>query len=602
MADPTNLVELAERSVIQFADRPLFGERIADRWRWQTFRGWQARVDSIRGVLADLGVGRGDKVAIVSRNSSVWAAAAYATYGLGAAFVPMYEAQRPSDWEFILRDCGASVVFVRTPQIADAIDGMQARLPALRHVLTIEDPLSLPALEARAHAVPAIHPDTDDVAGLIYTSGTTGMPKGVILTHRNVTSNVLGTLADFPITATDRTVSFLPWAHVYGQTCELHILVAAGASTAFNTNTELLLDDLRSVRPTMLVAVPRIFNKLHAAVRAQIAHRPRVIQRVFERGLEASLARRRGQRIGLVQRIMLFLAGFLFAAIRRKLGGRLRYAISGSATLSHEVAEFIDAIGISVYEGYGLTETSPIVTMNRPGRRKLGSVGLPLDGVRIELDYTRGDAPGEGEIVIHGPNVMKGYHARPDENARTLTADGGLRTGDLGHVDGDGFLFITGRLKEQYKLENGKYVMPSPLEEQLQLSPFIANVMLHGTGKPYNVAVVVVDVAQLRKWAAERGITLAAQLDTDPNVRALIGDELDRHSREFRGYERPRDFIVSVVPFSVENGLLTPTLKVKRREVVARFGAALEALYHRILPEPRSPLRSEPGAAPLGAR
>ncbi|HSN27291.1 MAG TPA: long-chain fatty acid--CoA ligase, partial [Kofleriaceae bacterium] len=574
MADITNLVELAEHSVQRFADRPLFGERLDGKWEWQSFRGWQARVDAIRGVLDGLGIVRGDKVAIISRNSSVWAAAAYATYGLGAAFVPMYEAQRPSDWEFILRDCGASVVFVRTPQIAEAVRQMTPRLPALKYVLTIEDPLSLRELEARAHPVPAIHPDADDLAGLIYTSGTTGMPKGVMLTHRNITADVHGTLAGFPFRPDDRTVSFLPWAHVYGQTCELHILVAAGASTAFNTNPEHLLDDLASVKPTMLVAVPRIFNKLHAAVRAQIAHKPRVIRRVFERGLEASIAKKRGEHIGFVQRIMLFLAGFLFAAVRRKLGGHLRYAISGSATLSHDVAEFIDAIGIQVYEGYGLTETSPIVSFNRPGHRKFGSVGLPLEGVRIEIDETRGDVPGEGEIVIHGPVVMKGYHARPEENARALTADGGLRTGDLGRIDKDGFLVITGRLKEQYKLENGKYVMPSPLEEQLQLSPYISNVMLHGTGKPYNVAVVVVDVAQLRSWAAERGITLAAQLDNDPNVRALIAEELDRNSREFRGYERPRDFIVSIEPFTVENGLLTPTLKLKRRDVIARFGAA----------------------------
>ena len=590
----TNLVELAENSVAQFADRPLFGERVGEHWEWQSFRAWQARVDAIRAVLAELGVTHGDRVAIISRNSSVWAAAAYATYGLGAAFVPMYEAQRPSDWEFILRDCGATVVFARTPAIAEAVRAMLPHVPALRHVLTIEDPQSLSALEAHALPVHAVHPDPDDLAGLIYTSGTTGMPKGVMLTHKNLTSNVLGTLAGFPIDASDRTVSFLPWAHVYGQVCELHILVAAGASTAFNTNTEKLLDDLRSVHPTMLVAVPRIFNKLHGAVRTQIAHKPRVIRHVFEHGLAASLAKQRGDHLRFSERVVLFFAGFLFGAVRRKLGGHLRYAISGSATLSHDVAEFIDALGIHVYEGYGLTETSPIVTMNRPGRRKLGSVGLPLDGVRIEIDATRGDAPGEGEIVIHGPNVMKGYHARREENARAFTPDGGLRTGDLGRVDSDGFLFITGRLKEQYKLENGKYVMPTPLEEQLQLSPYIANVMLHGSGKPYNVAVIVLDLAQVRRWASEHGIELGHDLDTDPNVRTLIADEVARCSREFRGYEQPRDFVLTVVPFTVENGLLTPTLKLKRREVLARFGDALEALYHRTGPEPRTQLASEP--------
>jgi long-chain acyl-CoA synthetase len=587
----SNLVELAAFNVQRFADRPLFGERRDGSWRWLTYRDWQARVDALRGGLATLCVKPGDRIAIISRNSTDWATAAYASYGLGATFVPMYEQQRPADWEFILADCGASIVFVRTLEIARALQARRKALPELVEIVVLEGPAdgvySLQELLDRGTARPvAPHPAlATDVAGLVYTSGTTGFPKGVMLTHGNLVSNVTATVDAFPIGPTDRTLSFLPWAHVYGQVCELHILIAAGASTAFNVDTEHLLDDLREVKPTILVAVPRIFNRLHTSVRAQIEHRPGVVRRLFYRGLGATIRRHRGEALGFWDRMACWLAGFLFAAVRRKLGGKLRYAISASATLSREVGEFIDGLGIEVYEGYGLTETSPVVAMNRPGKRKLGSVGLPIAGVRIEIDESRGKIPGEGEIIVHGPNVMKGYHSRPEENARAFTTDGGLRTGDLGSLDDDGFLFITGRIKEQYKLENGKYVMPGPLEERLALSPFIRNVMLYGADHPYNVALVAVDGDQIRAWGRDEGISLASDLTEDERVRALIRDELGRNAAELRGFERPVDVVLTQTSFTTENGMLTPTLKLKRREVTAMFEPQLEALYDHHAPQ-----------------
>ena len=591
MTAPRNLVELAEVSVARFADRPLFGECVNGTWQWITYAAWQTQVDQLRAALTVLGVTAGDRVGIVSRNGTAWATAAYATYGLGATFVPMYEAQRPEDWEFILKDCGASVVFGRTGAIVSAIDEMHARLPSLRDVICIEGPThdvrSMSSLMKRGatHPVPAYHAGPDEIAGLVYTSGTTGLPKGAMLSHANLTTNALATVAEFPINKDDRTLSFLPWAHVYGQVAELHILIAAGASTAINTDTTHLTEDLKHVRPTILVAVPRIFNQIDAGVRTQIEAKPRLIRNLFWRGHAVSVRARRGERLTLRERILLWFAGFLFGAARRKFGGRLRYAISASATLSHEVAEFIDGLGIEVYEGYGLTETSPVVAMNRPGQRKIGSVGLPIKGVRIVIDKSSGDSPDEGEIIVYGPNVMKGYHARPEENARAFTADGGLRTGDLGRIDSDGYLFITGRIKEQYKLENGKYVMPTPLEEQLALSPFIKNVMLYGSGRPYNVGLIVVDEAQLNAWAAKHGFAIT-DVTTDEHVLALIADELARQGRDFRGYERPVDIILTTIPFTLENGMLTPTLKLKRREVLARYGAALEALYAHPHPHP----------------
>jgi len=541
-------------------------------------------VDEIRGGLAALGVQHGDRVAIVSRNSAEWAAAAYATYGLGATFVPMYEAQRAKDWEFILRDCGASVVFARGEAIAEALTEMQPRLPLLRHIVITETDgaRSFGELRAKGRAQPveAVLPAPETIAGLIYTSGTTGNPKGVILTHRNITSNVIAATSVFPIVADDRTLSFLPWAHVYGQVVELHILMSVGASTAFNDDTNRLLDDLAEVKPTILVAVPRIFNKIHANVRGQIAARAGWIQRLFARGLAASIRQRRGEVLPLRARLARWLADRLvFAKIRARFGGRLRYAISASATLSPEVGEFVDGLGIDVYEGYGLSETSPVVSSNVPGARRLGSVGRAIPGVRIWVDHSRGMMEGQGELVIYGPNVMQGYHERPEETARAFTEDGGLRTGDLGHVDADGYVFITGRLKEQYKLENGKYVMPTPLEEQLQLSPFILSVMLHGQDRPFNVALVVLAADKVRAWLEEHDHPTDGDLAQRPEVHALIAHELERISSEFRSYERPRAFVMTTEELTTENGMLTPTLKLKRREVLARYGAMLEALY-----------------------
>jgi long-chain acyl-CoA synthetase len=580
-----NLVDLARASVARFATRPLFGERRNGAWRWMTYREWQGRVDAVRAALAGLGVGPGDRVAIASRNSADWAAAAYATYGLRATFVPMYEAQRPEDWELILRDCEASVVLGRTAAIAESLAAMRPRLPALRHVITIEgtasDAWSLPALIRRGPSAPfaAAVPDPEDLAALIYTPGTTGLPKGVMLTHANLTSNVVAALAAFPVVPGDRTLSLVPWAHVHGQVCELHVVIAAGASAALGTDAGRVLEALREVRPTLLVAVPRILDRLYFAVRAQIAQWPPASRGVFERGVSASQRSRRGERLVLRERIACWRARFRFAAIRRTLGGRLRCAISGGAMLAREVGELFDGLGIAVYEGYGLTEASPIVTMNRPGRRRIGSAGRPIANVAVEIDETRGDGSGNGEIVVHGPNVMRGYHARHHDTVRAFTADGGLRTGDLGYLDDAGYLHIAGRIKEQYELENGKRVMPGPLEERLAVSPFIRHVVLHGAGRPYNVALVAIDEARVRAWGAQEAFVLGDDLTQDERVRELVQDELDRCSRDFRCHERPIDCALTTAALTVENGLLTPTLAIRRRAVEARFAGVLDAMY-----------------------
>jgi len=601
----TELVSLGEASARRFADRALFGERHDGSWSWTSYAEFWEAVAELRGGLAAQGVGPGDRVGIVSRNGVAWAVTAYATYSLAAELVPMYEAQRPVDWEPILQDSGCSVVLGRAPRIVGALEAMRPRLPALRHVFDLEgaadDPRSYTALRriGRARPAPPIHPAPDSVAGLIYTSGTTGRPKGVMLTHRNLTSNVAATLAAFPLSASDRTVSFLPWAHAYGQVGELHSLVALGASTAFNDEIGRLVDDIREVHPTILLAVPRILDRIHTSVLAQIDAKPGPIRNLFRAGLEIAARRRRGEKVGVIDELMHGIADrLLFEPVRRGLGGGLRYVICASASLAPEVAEFIDALGIEVYEGYGLTETSPAVAFNRPGERKPGSVGRVIPGVTVRIDERRGERPGEGEIIVYGPGVMKGYHARPDENARTFTPDGGVRSGDLGRIDEDGFLFITGRIKEQYKLGNGEYVMPSPIEETIALSPYVASVMLHGADQPYNVALIVPAWERVRAWAEKEGITLGADPTAHAAVRTLIAQELARVLTGARSYERPRAFALATDEFTIENGLLTPTLKPRRRDILARYGPTLEALYAAPRPTFGPGLASSPPGTP----
>ncbi len=579
-----NLVELMSRSCERFADRPVFGTKRDGSWEWTSYRRFGELTAQCRAGLHGLGVGRGDVVAVVADNSVEWAVAAYATYGLEAAFVPMYEAQLPSEWGFILKDCGAKVVFARAGKPYEHIVEARAELPTVEHVIGLGlpggDPRSFDALlkaGARAPIEPG-DPAPTLTAGLIYTSGTTGEPKGVILSHGNLASNAATGAQVFPLTPDDRLLSFLPWAHSYGQ-LELNWGLTQGAALALNDDIKQLLPNLAEVKPTVLVTVPRVFHRVYEAVRNDMAERSPLVRKLFEGGVRCASRRSRGERAGALGRLELALdEKLIFSKIRDRFGGRLKYVLCASAALEKELAEFVDAIGLNVYEGYGLTETSPMVSANAPGARRLGSVGKVIPGVRVVIDTAAAAPPGQGEIVVYGPNVMQGYHNRPHENETAFTPDGGLRTGDLGYLDDDGFLYITGRIKEQYKLQNGKYVMPGPLEERLKLSRYIANVVLHGASRPYNVALVALDIAAVRAWASEHGITLEDPA-RDPRVERLILDEILRLSSLFRGYEVPRRVLLTASEFTTGNDLLTPTLKVKRRNVEQRFGAALEALY-----------------------
>ncbi|MGB0591348.1 MAG: AMP-dependent synthetase/ligase [Myxococcota bacterium] len=586
-----NLVEMFERSVEAFGPNRLFGTKVNGTYQWITYTEVGALVDAFRGGLASLGVGPGDAVAVIANNRVEWAVAAYATYGLGAKYVPMYEAQLPKEWKYILNDCGAKVLLAANDLIYGQTTGFVDELDALEHVVnfdgTAPDTTSFEGICAAGRAAPApsVSPSPEDICGFIYTSGTTGNPKGVLLSHGNISSNINAVHQIFPMDQSDVSLSFLPWAHSFGQNVELNTLLSYGASLGLAENVTTIIANLEEVRPTLLFSVPRIFNRIYAGVHKKMAEAGGLKEKLFHRTLDVASRRKalskQGKtslRLELQFRVLDALVG---KKIRARFGGRLRYAFSGGAALSKEVGEFVDNLGITVYEGYGLTETSPISTGNCPAGQVIGSVGRAIPGVEIKIDPVEAAPQGQGEIIVYGPNVMQGYHNLPEKTAEVMTDDGGFRTGDLGRLDSDGFLYITGRVKEQYKLENGKYVAPAPLEEQLKLSGFINQALIDGTNRPYNVALIVPDFETVRPWSVAQGMGQLsdAELCAHPAVSALIEAEIKDRAPAFKAYEVPKKFVLIAEEFSTENGMLTPKMSLKRRVIMAAHGDALVALY-----------------------
>ncbi len=569
-----DLATMLHDVVAKYGDRPVLGSCGPDGWKWTSFGEFGRLVEQARTALAARGIKRGDTVAVISNNRLEWAVCAYASFTLGAVWVPMYESQLDADWQFILHDCGARLCFVSGAAIAKRVTALRPQCPALDHVIDFDaagdDGFAAFMKSGEKRDVPAISPAKTDVAIFIYTSGTTGKPKGVRLSHGNIAANVSGFQEVVPIDGDHRSLAFLPWAHVYGGSIELHGMISIGASLAIVEKREKILEYLGEVKPTVLFAVPQIWNRIYAGVQANVAEKPKLIQNIFHAGLRSRSKQKRGEKRSFGEIVALVLAKLLiFGKVKQRFGGKLQFACSGAAALSPDVAEFVDNLGIDVYEGYGMTETSGIAVCNQPTARRIGTVGKPLPGVDVKLDHQApgGDAD-NGEIIVYGTGVMLGYHNQPEETAKVMTPDGGLRTGDLGRFDQDGFLVVTGRVKELYKLQNGKYVAPAPLEEKLTLSPYIAQVMLHGADKPYNVAIIVPNLQNIQPFAQDQ-----------KKIREVIAAELDKYSSDWKSYERVKKFMIADEEFTTANDMLTPTLKVKRRNVIKKYGADLDKLY-----------------------
>jgi long-chain acyl-CoA synthetase len=585
---PYNLVDLCEEGLEKFGDRPALGVKNPDTgaYEWVTHAEIAARAANLRGGLAQIGVDKDDVVGIIMNNSIEYPVVAHATYSRGAWFIPMYEKELLSAWQYILKDSGMKVVFVANPQVHDQIAAIRGDLPVLEKIVVIrgEGDHTLAGLEALGASKPvaAFKPSRNDIAGLIYTSGTTGDPKGVLLSHGNYAS-MLKILRDSFAPMDEHAVSFciLPWGHIFGQVGELYHGAICGSSAGLMDSLDTLLEDIQKVKPTILVAVPRLFNNIYAGLHAKIEAKGGLAKILFKMAKKEAIKKRKTGQAGLKYKI---LDKLVFDKIRTTFGGRLKMAITGSAVMNEEIKRFFQDIGIETYDCYGLTESSIGLTFNSPVHGNvMGTVGRPGKHIRIEIDKTyTGEESRDGEIIAYGPNIMQGYYKKPEKTAEVMTEDGGLRTGDRGWLDEKGFLHITGRLKEEYKLSNGKYVHPAAIEEDMKLNRFVNSAFLYGANKDFNVAVVVPDMAFLKPVALDKGLA-----DDDPatllknkEITDFLDDEITAHLQKiYGGYEIPKKILYFAEPFSLENGLLTQTLKLKRARLLEKFGDALEAMY-----------------------
>ena len=539
------------------------------------------------------GVRPGDRVAILSENRPEWTTSDYAILRLGAVTVPIYPTLLPEQIEYILRDAGASAVLVSTAGQWEKIRAIRGRLPALRLVAAFDPPEPPPAdldswrrLIGDGSAARAAEPRgadrldraaPGDLASLIYTSGTTGQPKGVMLTHANFAHNIASCCAAFPFQESDLCLSILPLSHVYERMveyCYLHV----GASVAYVESIETVADAMREVRPTIACGVPRLFEKMHRRVLDQGDGLPVAKRALFRWAVR--VARACGARQGLagppgaLLRLERRVADRLvYASVRARLGGRLRFFISGSAPLAPEVAELFFGMGIPIVEGYGLTECSPVIALNRPGRECVGAVGPPIDGMEVRIAE-------DGEILARGASVMSGYYN--DEAAtRESIRDGWLHTGDIGRFDAHGCLLITDRKKEVLKTSGGKMVAPQPIENLLRADRFIGQAVLIGERRHFLSALIVPNFDQIRSYAALKGIPgtdVAALLD-HPRIQDLFARRVARVNERLARFEQVRAFRLLPRDFTIEAGEITPTLKPRRKAIEERYRGLIESMY-----------------------
>jgi long-chain acyl-CoA synthetase len=553
--------ELWRDAVRDAPDEPAYLEETTDGWRPVSWGEAAERVDELaRGLLAR-GVRHGDRVAVLSRTRLEWILLDWAVMSIGAVVVGLYPTSSAKECEYILGHCEAVLAFAEDEEQTRKLVSIRGTLPSLREVIPFD---WLEKLEADGRLARHLHPEPvaeDDLATLIYTSGTTGPPKGCMLTHRNLVTAAIRVVEGMNQPG-DVVLLFLPLAHSYGRLAH-QAATRRGATVALVADVARVPEALTAVRPTILPAVPRVYEKVHANTLGEIERAGGLHRRIglwaLRVGARASRARRDGRRVGVVLSLQERLADRLvFAKVRERLGGRLRVGISGAAPLSTDVMEFFHALGVPVIEGYGLTETSSSATANEPADFRIGTVGRAVEGAEIRLAE-------DGEILVRSDTVFAGYHKEPEATAAALTDDGWLRTGDVGDVDGDGFLRITDRKKDLIITAGGKNIAPQNLENALKTSRFVSHALVVGDRRPYVTALLTLDDAEVDSSGR------------DP--QELVQELVDDVNRDRTRVEQIKRFVILPRDFSQEEGEVTPTLKLRRRVIHEHFADEIERLY-----------------------
>ncbi len=555
-------------------------------WRDYTWAQIDHQIARWQAALERDGLKAGDRVAVMLRNSPEWVIFDQAALGLGLIVVPLYTQDRPDNVAYIVNDAGCKVLLFGTLQQWQAFAGVRNQLGGLLRILTVE---SLPgaADDPRLKSIDQWLPEAGGetrhlprdpavLATIVYTSGTTGRPKGVMLSHRNILTNAAACLQVVPVKSDDQLLSFLPLSHTFERTCGYYLTIMCGATTAHARSVQQLGEDLQTIRPTMLISVPRIYERVYAAIKAKLDDGPPPRRKLFQLAVDVGWARfeHAQGRGGWTPGFLLWpvLKALVASKIMARLGGRLKAAFAGGAALAPEISRVFIGLGLPVIQGYGLTETSPVACANSPDDNLPASVGKPVPGVEVKI----GD---KNALMIKGPNIMLGYWNNPEATRAMIGADGWLNSGDTARIDEAGHIYITGRLKEIIVMSNGEKIPPFDLEAAITRDALFEQVMLIGEGKPYLSVMTVLNQEQWEKFAAGHNKPADASSVRTPEVEKALLERIAAQMKEFPGYAQVRRVTASLDPWTVENGLLTPTMKLRRSRVMEKFQAELDRMY-----------------------
>lgn len=582
------LSELFRERVRSMPDKIAYRQYDAAREQWfdTSWREMAREVARWQAAMRGCGLIKGDRVAVMLRNCREWIIFDQAALGLGLVTVPLYVEDRAENAAFILRNAGAKLLLVEGSEQWRALLCCEDGLPTVEHIVSIQDTQGgtdprlrelkdwLPGSAPELHTEPL---SADELASIVYTSGTTGRPKGVMLTHGNMLHNAWSSARTVDIDSSAEFLSFLPLSHTLERTIGYYLALMVGGTVAFNRSIKLLPDDLLAIRPTVLISVPRIYERVYARVNETLQSQPGLRRMLFQATLHVGWRRFKWRQGEVSWSPLLLLWPLLQRLVARKvmarLGGRVRFAICGGAPLPAGVSRFFISLGLTLLQGYGLTEASPVISVNRVDRNRPDSIGLPLPDIEVRIADS-------GELETRSPCVMRGYWQDEASTHAVFTADGWLRTGDKARRDTDGFLYITGRLKEIIVLSNGEKVPPADMEMAIAMDPLIDQVMVIGESKPYLTALLVLNPEAWSAAARGQGIKPDdAAVLKQQKVQSLLLQTVSSRLKEFPGYAQIRKVYATLEPWTVESGMLTPTLKLKRGSLMEKYASEIAALY-----------------------
>jgi long-chain acyl-CoA synthetase len=593
--EPQTLSELFTQAAEKHDRVDALSYKRGGTWRHISSKDLLQRIKHLALGLYSIGLRKGDRLALLATNSPEWTLTDAACQFLGVLDVPIYPTLAVDSVEYILNDSAARVLVIENAEAYERVRDAVERCASIEQIVffdasgdAAENAMSLVEVEDRGRQLGNDNTslfDTffgmtkpDDVATIIYTSGTTGEPKGVMLTHANIISNVFDAGEKYDFSDRDVSLSVLPLCHIFERT-GMYLYIYHGMAVNYAESIDKVPENLQEVRPTIFIGVPRIFEKVYARARLKAAQSSGVRERIFDWAIdvakEYALRTERGESIGVRLAVKHRLAdALIYKKLRAFFGGGLRACITGGAAITDDIYLIFTGAGITIFQGYGLTETSPVIASNNPFHARLGTVGMPIRNVEVRV-------AADGEIETRGPGVMLGYYNKPDANERAFTADGWFRTGDIGEIDRDGFLRITDRKKELFKTSGGKYVAPSKIEQMIRASKFISQAVLVGDGRKFPAALIVPNFEMLESYAAHKSLQIktASEFCRDERIVDLIERQVAKLTENLSQFEKVKRIALLENEMTVEGGELTPTLKVRRKIVDQKYKSVIDKIY-----------------------